>query len=530
MQALCSLWNSKRPAHVLSVAVYQAVSRHPSSNDKDNILHYSTRLGMPPKLYTAIITGYSRHNNIDDRDCSGMTALEIAVRRSDHLAVQALLSTGASERNRSQPDQRLWRLSIFEYPNHDVTRILWLNEIEKGDYADTRFQDAHAGTIASISDSLRSTQDPVRLSQNYQSLRCVLEAEKSIPKDYRTTAADIDLAFKAALLAWAQMPTMVRGSSLRDMAVQALEPLLKRNANIYQSLDCRQISTIDQPATNAPESCACNTLAGWIMFHWVDEEDVSLLVIRHSKGRCERLAEILMDPCPFRHALVEVDRLAFRVRQVIDGQSVASTLRLQEYALKTTPKSLKYALVRATISDKIYGCLWTEKHESLIWNVIAALIEVEEPGKWILSEIVLAQDVGYKILHEAGERLPFRPWMEPCNPLASSGQCYLNQLYQNAREDPRTKRGSTVVLSERVPNTFNAYGRFRWTDKRARDTLLQLHRCIVHSVTKSMLKKEDGLAKDIDTRTRTLWALQLRLRFGLPDIPIDPSVLVEALS
>lgn len=87
----------------------------------DNILHYATRFSTISSLYQRILWEARRGNGIDARDCDGMTALEIAVRRCNAEVAKTLLLNGASYRLCSMSKETMLHLSMISSPNYRIT-------------------------------------------------------------------------------------------------------------------------------------------------------------------------------------------------------------------------------------------------------------------------------------------------------------------------------------------------------------------------------------------------------------------------
>lgn len=488
----------------------------------DNVLHCITRDPTFPRGLCARIVDHLRlANNIDARDCDGMTALEIVIRMADHETIKILLCAGASPRFCSVSNQTILKVSMLHFPSYDVAvEILSAATGEGSVNAMKWYWTARAEALELASDTLRSETQSWRPIDIYRLVLLILKFDSGLQEENRIPVATRDFTFRVLVETWDRNMQHPSVSAADRTPVMCCEELLKSGANMLLPSDQCSSRLSSQPPNAPLESRSCNTLADLAMFHQADSRLASAIITNHSKEYAAELARCMLNPCPFRIATIDGDQLAAWLHCLLVDSS-PNKLDLLLFALRLSPTSLKYLFVRTVLSPAA-GVLFDSSRETDAWDVLEGLCCLEESLRWPVAELILKEHL------ESRFAARFVPTPSPRGLFVDSVPSainYLDHVYRTTQERCDGKAVHTPPPPAFVPNYRSSQGGFRWPHVGS-----VLPRCVVHVISKTMLDERGQLGRELPAKTRTLRALRLRHDAGLPDISIDNSLLIGILS
>lgn len=483
----------------------------------DNILHTAARTsGMPRGLFAHLVEclGYL-HQDMNTKDCDGMTALEIGARRSDPNAVQIILDAGASFQHCSIPQDTVLHVSMLHQASYTITAKI-LPHARRAGYLDTEaYMTLHNETMKVICHNIESPTGYTELKRYYNILRLILEDGKP----GQSSDCSIDPIFKILVRTWDRNSRFLSSDYMNNRPSSCCQFLLEAGADVL-----------------APSGrcTACGDLAGDPFFHHSSTALADVIVERSMPEHVDGLIKRVLSPCSLRIATVDEDRLP-RLLDFLLGRRSQSLDDLLLYALEHTPDRLKLQFVRMILTTDFPGRI---KALDLTLDadgasIVEKLMGIDESVRWPISEVIFLQDAGLKFLWEwpgaVDPDLMLSRRLTRCESTA-----YLDDILGRVREE-RGRTGISTIVSwlptecvpHKNPHGPAHHGLLKTSDS---NTTHQLQRCIVHVVTKMMLDPTAGLGKALPKKERLLWALELRRTFDLPDIKFDNSLLIDVLS
>lgn len=173
MQQFLTFWNPTLKSNLRAPRIPESFH-----DGVDNILHYAARFNLSPELYDRFFDNPRIQRSIHLRDCSGMTALEIAIRRKDIVGVKALLSHGACYKQRTTANKTMLHLSTIAFPSADITIALLQKAVDEGDTTLLRwYHGVRVEALDKASKAIISSSHHSRLRDSYRTVYLVTRVD-----------------------------------------------------------------------------------------------------------------------------------------------------------------------------------------------------------------------------------------------------------------------------------------------------------------------------------------------------------------
>lgn len=488
----------------------------------DNVLHFATRrLGTQTALYARLVHDIAGKDlDINARDCTGMTALEIAIRKGDYEAVQVLRRAGASRSLCSSPGENLLHISMTQCRDPSITRELL--SVSFTDGGTGVYTDSLEESIRLVTEILKTVRESVPLLEGYLLLHHILVSDQngSIPPRSAT------LAFKTVVRSWEDSSQLMSTETMVQVALPCCELLLKSGADIFGVFDGRMRECSGRQITGMGRGL-CTALADLILFHHCEPKLAMSVVENYSGTESERLAYGVLAPCPSRAATIDIDHLVELLGTIL-ARWPHIRRRLLLFVLDSTPDALKLDFARTIVSSRPAPDIFRSEVDR--WEIISRLVEIEESVRWPVCEAVLSDDPGFTLLSRTGAPFGFSNTPAALLQLAST-TAYLDHLCITIKHHLEKENESSVwsSLYESHDASPFAWDGVRWRQDNRETGAREFQRCAIHVITSMMLQSNSALANDLPKNLRIRWALQLRRSFELPDLVIDSSLLMDAI-
>lgn len=482
----------------------------------DNILHLATRSNVSDRLYIHLVEclGHLKQD-INGRDCDGMTALEIATRKSDPDIARILLRAGASFQLCSLRDESALHISMLHYPSYMVTAELLPYARDAAYLECGSYKKLCNESLKQTCHTFEHSTSPSELRRQYKMLRLILE--EGTPAS--ALPCSVGSVFGRLVETWDRNAQLLPPDFMKRIPLLCCELLLKAGGD---------------PFASSRKCSECKDLAGLALFHQSSTVLADLFADGSVPNLADGLVKRILAPCSLRIASFDQDRILRLLDDLLSRQT-HSMNDLLVFTLDHTPDHLKVVFVNSILafgkSRNLRGPDFSNKDVG--GTLIETLTSLNESVRWLVSEKLLLQDVGFQFL-KADQATYDRMFTSFMSRSHEAG-LYLDDVARRIfrYEEPYDP---TIALSWLLPKDSRpclyGCGDLHTCLSDSDDSTLehQMGRCIVHVITKMMVDSDIPLGKELPKRDRVLFALELRKQFGLPDITIDSSQLLDAIS
>lgn len=520
---------------------------HLSRAKTDNILHLLVRDTKWSRLedFSQILTSLLGHMNrsnlsVDVTDCERRRALELSI-RTDNLEAMKLLLDHEAERGLNDGHSYKGQMSPLDLAMEISDDLGLMAELMHRTRKAQGLQPENAlilcvfeNTIHRLDLTIASSTREAELHDAYIVFEQIALYLSNEDKDYVLQMEDTSEILRILLVNWDSRQLSISELDGRKWAHDCLEKLIK----IYLSgntWDALQLSNKDR------DGCRCKSAIAFAVFHVQDRRVTDSIVRQLTDRDVDRFLSRIVPVCPVRHRRCDAEHLCGLIRSVVNQQPEFNLEDALKWVIRETPDDLKPAFLDILVNHGTVDIHYRGGSET----IAEMLVRTAESYRWKVVEKVLPHDPGFPSSTTDRTEAVFFHQSPNIHHRLYSSIAYLDHLChwstwkcralniwleEDEMQDHDWAAQATCDCHKFIIENEGECENDSWGwQYRARDAR-EMQRCVIHVITKDLCNHTSLFARDMPLNERIRSALQLRQEFNLPNLEIEQSLLLEALS